>query len=1049
MNYVTYHLHDEDSLLDSCTNYKLYVDKAKELGQVAIAFTNHGNCYNWLEKKMYCDENNIKYIHGVEIYLTKTLEEKVRDNFHTILLAKNHKGFLELNQLVNLSTQDDHKYYKNRLSFDEFLNISDNIIKISACLASPLARLEETDEYYKLLLQKYDYYEIQPHIKSEDQKKYNQRLYKLSKIFNKKLIAATDTHSLNKYKAECRSILQKGKGIEFSNEDEFDLTYKSYNELVNMFEQQKSLPKEIYLEAINNTNIMAESVESFELDFSHKYPKLYNDEEKVFKDLINTKYQYKLANGIIKDDPQYIENIKEEFRVFKKLDMIGFMLFMSELITWCRENNIPVGFGRGSVGGSTIAYITDITDCNPIIWNTVFSRFCNEDREEIGDIDVDFAGKDRQKVYDYIINKFGEDYTAYVLAIGTMVDKGTIDLIGRALGYRLDIVSEIKNLYDLDSEDAKKRYPDLFYYFDGLLNTAISQSMHPAGIVISPISLPDNYGTFWNKGKRILNINMEEVHEVSLVKYDILGLKNIGIIKDTCNIVGINYPLSHEIDWEDKNVWEDMISSPVGIFQFEGKYSFDLLSKYIPTKINDLSLVNASLRPSGASYRDNLIARKINKNPSTLIDNLLQSNGGYLIFQEDTIKFLTDICGFSGSEADNIRRAIGRKQKDRLDKALPQILEGYCKKSDKPRNIAEKEAKAFLQIIEDSSSYQFGYNHSTMYSMIGYTCAYLRYYYPLEFTTAFLNNANNEDDIVSGTQLAKLKGIKIKPIKFRKSGSGYTSNKKENTIYQGLSSIKFVGNDIAEELLILKDNQYNSFLDLLIDLQSLSINTKQIEILIKLNFFAQFGKNQYLLSMYKYFQLLYNKKTIKKEKIPELNINEQIIKINCEKETDKQYNKIDWYNILSETFKTIYNQPLNIKDQLEAELTYQGYISTISPNLDFPVGYVTSLDVRYTPKLKVYMIQSGEELDYKIYKKQYNKLPIFENDLIYISGTQTKNKVKKAGEEIVKGKVKIIWEELDETEEIILNYSKPNYEKFNTYINKLESTNDYQDQRVI
>ena len=278
-NYVCYHLHTELSLLDSCTNFKLYVDKAKELGQTAICFTEHGNCYNWIEKKMYCEEQGIKYLHGVECYLTKDLlqidEEniephKIRDNYHTILIAKNYVGLQEINTLIDLSTQEDHFYYKPRITFDEFKNISSNVIKISACLASPLNKLRDES-----LIQYYDYLEVQPHVYSDEQKEYNQWLYQMSLKYNKPLIAGTDTHSLNKYKAECRSILQKAKHITFTNEDEFDLTYKSYDEFVNMFEQQDCLPKNVYLEAIENTNRMAASVEEFELDKSFKYAKCY------------------------------------------------------------------------------------------------------------------------------------------------------------------------------------------------------------------------------------------------------------------------------------------------------------------------------------------------------------------------------------------------------------------------------------------------------------------------------------------------------------------------------------------------------------------------------------------------------------------------------------------------------------------------------------------------------------------------------------------------------------------------------------------------------
>ena len=917
INYTVYHLHTEDSLLDSCSNYKLYCDRAAELGQTAICFTEHGNIYNNVEKKMYANKKGLKYLHGVEIYLTHSLENKVRDNYHTILIAKNREGIKEINLLVDLSTREDHMYYKPRISFEEFFNISDNVIKISACLASPLSKYPSTvnelearkkelvekredgweEEYvelqnqilkikenYERLLKSYDYYEIQPHIKSLEQIQYNKMLYEASKRYGIPLIAGTDTHSINQYKAECRSILQKAKHIEFSNEDEFDLTYKSYDELVEMFRQQGSLPMDVVLGAIENTNRMADSVTDYELDIDFKYPVLYENEEEVFVERIYKMYQDKLDKGIIKPNPKYEENIQEELRVFKKIGMVGFMLFMSELVCWCWENGIPIGFCRGSVGGSTIAYLTDIIDVDPIVWNTVFSRFANEDRKEIGDIDLDIAPSQRHLVYEHIIEKFGIDKTAYILAIGTISDKGTIDEIGRALNIPLDEVKEIKELYSeytdaisackdkikkLESQEGyqdteeydecvKKikrnekllhelktvKYKDLFYYFDGLVGTAISQSMHPAGIIVSPVTLPDNYGTFWSKdGKRIISINMEEVHEVSLVKYDLLGLKNIDIIKGCCELAHISYPKSHTVNWEDEEAWKHITDSPVGIFQFESKFAYDSLKKFGCRRVNDLSLVNASIRPSGESYRDRLLDRQSNKNPSEIIDELLSANNGFLVFQEDTIKFLTNICGLSGSDADNIRRAIGRKQRDRLEAALPSILEGYCSKSDKPREVAEQEANEFLRIIEDSSNYQFGYNHSTGYSMIGYICGYLRYYYPREFITSYLNNANNDDDIKLGTELAKLLQIPIHSIKFRHSTAKYSCD--ENGIYKGIASVKFLNEDAANDLYSIRDEKFNTFIDLLARIKDLRVDSRKLEILIKLDWYQLFVNLQY------------------------------------------------------------------------------------------------------------------------------------------------------------------------------------------------------------
>lgn len=1011
---------------------------------------------------MYANSKGLKYLHGVEIYLTASLNEKVRDNYHTILIAKNFDGVKEINSLVDLSTRDDHVYYKPRITFDEFFAISDNVIKISACLASPLSKYpsnvednEDTRGIYEKLLNKYDYYEIQPHIHSLEQIQYNKMLYEASKKYNKPLIAGTDTHSINTYKAECRSILQKAKHIEFSNEDEYDLTYKSYNELVEMFRQQGSLPMDVILEAIENTNKMAASVTDYELDTEFKYPVLYDNEEEVFVERIYKMYHDKLDRGIIQPDPRYEENIQEELRVFKKIGMIGFMLFMSELVSWCWDNGIPVGFCRGSVGGSTIAYLTDIIDVNPIVWNTVFSRFANEDRKEIGDIDIDIAPSQRHLVYEHIIEKFGEDKTAYVLAIGTISDKGTIDEIGRALNIPLNEVKEIKALYseytdaiNSNAEKIKKiedtdgyeqnekllqdkheceekikynqkalqnlkevQYKDLFYYFDGLVGTAISQSMHPAGIIVSPVTLPDNYGTFWAKdGKRILSINMEEIHEVSLVKYDLLGLKNIEIIKDTCELAHMPYPKSHTINWNDKDVWDHIADSPVGIFQFESKFAYDSMKKFNCKCVNDLSLVNASIRPSGETYRDNLLAHKPNKNPSEIIDKLLEGNHGYLVFQEDTIKFLTDICGLSGSDADNIRRAIGRKQKDRLEAALPDILEGYCNKSDKERSIAELEAKEFLQIIENSARYQFGYNHSTGYSMIGYICAYLRYYYPKEFVTAYLNNANNEDDIRLGTELAKQLNIPIHSIKFRHSTAQYSCD--NDGIYKGISSVKFLNEETADDLYSIKDEYFNTFIDLLIKISELNIDSRKLEILIKLDFFEEFGDISYLLSSNDVFNKYYGKKQIKKDKALEDGIDFEIIRRCSGKEIQKTFMELDSKLLVQELVKLISKQQTSLKTKIAYQMECLGYVDIVDKKY---AGYCVAIDlnVDYSPKVKLYALANGNTIPVKISKKIFAANSIRRGDIVKVEHQYKKPKMKKVDGE---------WIETDEKEWWISEY---------------------------
>lgn len=388
-SYIMYHCHSDYSLLDSCTKYQDYIELALRDGSRALSISEHGKPMNWTEKWAACKKAGLRYIHSVEIYLTESLDEKVRDNFHTVLMARNMEGVRELNRMVSRSCDRDHFYYVNRLSFDEFLNLSDNIITTSACLASPLWKLSPDHPMYEALVRKYDFLEVQGH-NHPDQIAFNQRLIELSHRFGKPLIAGTDTHSSTPYKAECRAALLSSKGKSYGDEDAFDLTYKTPQELFDMFQRQEVLTDSQISDAIEATNYLYDMVEDIELDTSIKYPILYgsreNDAEK-FEESVEQGLKSKLEAGVIPkcQESAFREAVSEEMRVFKKLNMTGFMLCQSELIKWCKEQGYAIGTARGSVGGSRIAYLTDIIDLNPEQWHTVFSRFANEDREEIGD----------------------------------------------------------------------------------------------------------------------------------------------------------------------------------------------------------------------------------------------------------------------------------------------------------------------------------------------------------------------------------------------------------------------------------------------------------------------------------------------------------------------------------------------------------------------------------------------------------------------------------------------------------------------------------------
>jgi len=1019
--YIPYHMHTEYSLLDSCDKPQAYIDLAVRDGIRAISFSEHGKPLNWTEKWDACRKSGIKYIFSVEAYLTESLNNKVRDNYHTVLMAKNMDGVREINSLISKSFSDDHFYYNNRITFDEFLNMSENVISTSACLASPLNKLPEDHPMYMRLARKYDFLEVQPHI-HQDQIQFNKRLVVLAKRLGKKLIAGTDTHSSSKYKSECRNVLLSSKNKSYGDEDAFDLSYKTYDELVDMFRRQGALSEEEYMEAIQNTNMLYDMTEELKLDTSIKYPILYGSREadsKKFSETVESMFAEKVASGEIPSHQveAFRAAIDEEMRVFRKLNMDGFMLSMSEILRWCRKNGMALGTARGSVGGSRVAYVTDIIDLNPETWHTVFSRFCNEDRVEIGDIDVDCIESDRPAIFRYITGRFGADKTARVPSFGTSQEKDTIDNIGRHLAKKwkeanpggisnpwgLDQISKIKEMFSSEPEKARKKYPELFYYFDGIVGTKVSQSVHPAGIVISPITLPDNFGVFDKDGESCLMLDMENIHDYTgLAKYDFLLLKTVQVIRDTCRYLGRDYPKTSEIDWFDKDVWDSMIKSPSGIFQFEGKFAFESLKKFKPSSIFDMSIVTACIRPSGASYREQLLARVVHKNPSSLIDDLLKDNLGYLIYQEDTIRFLQLICGLSGSDADNIRRAIGRKQKDRLDKAMPSILDGYCRKSDKPRDIAENEAKEFLRVIEDSASYQFGYNHSIAYCLLGYLCAYFRHYYPVEFITAFLNNAANDEDIRNGTLYASKVGIKVTMPKWGFSKGDYFFDRDKKIIAKGITSIKYMGAKIADELYdVAHQKPCNKFIDVLNALKDTSVDARQLDILIKLDFFSAYGNQRELLRIEEMYTGLFKKGDaikISKSKIDGTPL-EGLVKMYSVGVTKsggqaKSYTLLDVQSILygvEDAVKSVGMSDLDditkVRNFNEA-MGYVGYVS--NKDSDRRKLYVLNVFPLYRRKdnklfgynIMTKSIGSGIESKFTIFCNIFDKEPIKKDDII-------------------------------------------------------------------
>jgi DNA polymerase III subunit alpha len=1065
-NYTIYHIHSDLSNLtagtgaDSVTKFDAYLDKAEEFGMSAFAFSEHGSVLNWIKKKSAIEKKGMKYIHANEVYLTQKIDfnedgtlKLVRDNFHYQLIAKNYDGVLELNDMTSKSfSKDGHFYYNPRITFDELKNTSDNILMTSACLASPLWRLynkaygvevgtkdKVAERELEDLLQWMGsnnhrmFFEVQYH-KHPQQVQFNQMLLRLSKDLNIPLIAGTDTHSLNAEHAKARQLLLKSKGADYGDEDSFDLTFKNYEELVVEFEKQGALPRNVYLEAIHNTNVMADMVEEFELDKTPKYPKLYDEPIEVFKGMINEGVKKRGLDKFPKEKKKlYFDRIKEEFDTYVKLDTVDYMLLQKNIIDWCHENDIYQGYGRGSVNGSLIAYLLGITEMDSIKHKLNFFRFLNPDRISLPDIDIDFPPSRRQEVIDYLASLDGIDF-AEIITFNTKALKGSIRLVGKGLDMPNDEVDAIAkavetfNGKDRIDDKWKKKYPELFEYVEIMNGVIESMGSHPSGFVVSPIDLKSNVSTIYTKESkyRVTSVNMKELDGENYVKLDILGLANIELINETCKLAGIERLTPDNIDTNDMPVWKSLQESTLGVFQFESDTAYAYLKKLFSDEtlanirenvgdvdyIDLLSMANGAIRPSGDSYRGRLAEGVPNDNGHPALNEALKPTLGFLIFQEQIMKFLTDFANHDGAESDTVRRGLAKKEG--TAKYLPKIEEGFVKymvdNYGETKEHALEILQGFLKVIDDASRYGFSVNHSSPYSYTGYAGAWLRYHYPLEFLTTILNVMKDEK-VGKIVAFAKKNDYKIEPIKFGKSKGLYALNREEKSVYKGISSIKFCNAKIADELFELyQNNQYDTdkFHLLVRDiLDYTSANKSQMEILIRLDFFREFGEKEVLLEIY---MCMSDSKKADTERYPDF-ADKVVIERKVSKKkgivTEKEKTikrPLKYSNTLAE--KTIIQRLENIADYEEAvrqnpprkiELYEQiafekeklGYTESKYPMVSSELALVLDIqNIKFTPKLTLYKVKTGEEFVVKVNKKKfwnYNNEPnLYIGDLIRV-----------------------------------------------------------------
>lgn len=1003
----------------------------------ALGFSEHGSLFEWFHKKEAIENAGMKYIHGIEAYLTESLAEKTRDNYHCVLIARNYDGFLELNSLVSRSFNrtDNHFYYVPRISFDELFRTSKNIIVTTACVGGVLGKADGAprERFISFLKANKDrcFLEIGHH-SDEKQIRYNNDLLLLSWDTDIPLIAGTDTHVLNVEHEKGRSILQKAKNIHFDGEENWDLKFKTFDELCAAYETHTEIHREAWMMAIENTNRLADMVEPFELDFGTKYPHIYDNPERTFREKIRNaveNHPYALKNH---SKEELAEVVNREYEVYKATKSIDFMLLQTYLREWEHEQGIQSGYGRGSVSGSMIAYLLGITQMDSMRFGLNFFRFMNPSRVSNADIDTDYAGKDRDRVKQFLLRdklNLPGIRSAEIITFNTIALKNSVRDVCRGL-FRddekinyMDLSDHISKNLDDNEEKMREEYPRVFEYVDIVNGTITSVGTHPSGVLISDLPIDQTVGlcSISSTPYPVSMLNMKELDALMYVKLDILGLDNLGVINDTCRMLGIERLTPDNTDLEDMDVWRSIRSDTTLIFQWESNSAQSFMRRFMSDRTLEkarqripnfsmlkwMSFGNGLLRPACASFRDSVADGEYYDNGFDALNEFLAPEAGRIAMQETIMQFLVKFCGYSDAESDNVRRAIAKKKG--TETLLPEIEQRFTAYCTEQYGMGTEECgdiiKPFLQIILDASAYGFSWNHSDPYSAIGYICGYLRYYHPMEFLTAALNIFwDNQDKTSEIIEYAMKQGIRITPPKWGISRGNYSFSSEKKTIAKGLSSIKYMSSQLANDLWTLSQSRsFDSFIDVLYGLDTETcINSRQLDILIKLDFFSDFGNQRELLRINSLFTNTFkrgdakqlSRKTVEGTPFEPI-VQKYAVGVTKAGTDAKSYTLLDVRSILLESEELIKASNLpDLDDQAKVlnfieAMGYAGYSS--GKEEDRRKLYVTAVKPsrrRKDNEVWAYVIEtvsigSGRAGRFTVVKSRYSQDPIREADIIY------------------------------------------------------------------
>ncbi len=872
------HVHSEYSLLDGAARVADLPKRAKELGQSAMALTDHGVMYGAVDFYKACKKEGIKPIIGCEVYVApRTLEDKETkadaENFHLVLLAKNAEGYRNLCKIVSKAAVDGF-YYRPRTDLSELKKYSKGLVALSACLAGMVpSRLVEGDyEGAKKAVMEYkavfeDFYlELQDH-NIEEQKRIMPDLLRLAKETDTPLVATNDIHYVKREDANYQDVLlciQTGKTLADENRMRFstdEFYVKSEEEMKEIF---RFAP-----EAIENTQKIADMC-NFEFEFHKKLLPQFP----IPEGFTRAGYLDKLCReGLLKRygenvDEEIVKRLEYELGVINNMGFTDYFLIVSDFIGYAKKNGIYVGPGRGSAAGSVVSYVLEITDIDPIKYNLLFERFLNPERVSMPDIDIDFCKERRGEVIDYVVEKYGKDNVCQIITFGTMKARAAIrdagrvmdmpyaecDMVAKAVPKELDITLDkaldtpkMKEMYQSD-----ERVKKLIDTARSIENLPKSSGTHAAGVVICGERLDENIPLSKNDDVVVTQFTKDTVEELGLLKMDFLGLKNLTIIRNCVEFAkaqGINIDLKN-ISYDVPEVYQ-MISKgdTAGVFQLESGGMTEFMKKLNPGNLEDIIAGISLYRPGPMDFIPQYIRNKHNpemityKHPS--LEKILRDTYGCIVYQEQVMEIVRTLAGFSLGGADMVRRAMSKKKAHEMEKARNNFIYGEVDEDGNViipgclrRGIDEKTASSIFDDMDAFAKYAFNRSHAACYAVVAYQTAYLKCFYPVHFMAALITGFMDEAGKVAVyVEACKSMGIKILPPDINKSLSAFSVE--GDNIRFGLGSVKNVGIAFVDRAVQERraNGDFKSFSDFAKRMSDKEINKRSVEGIIRVGGF--------------------------------------------------------------------------------------------------------------------------------------------------------------------------------------------------------------------